>query len=261
MKNNAIFYKAIIILFLVIFTDDYKFVGAQNLFSIKKCEISLDINSKLNSKQIRSRGILSKYYTNIEQMVDESDFILLGTFSEIIKITKINSSQFLTLKRLEKKPRKYLTSLEINQILSLRDPGHRDIEFLPLEILKGHKISLPITIAQRGAINQETTLNTVKPMEEDTFFQPKDTYILFLVKPLPHERDLAGKDFYWITGASQGAFFVKNQKVYSRNSIGQIPLNVGPLIQGEPLNSFLSKVRRKVKSKSKLINLNQKVIN
>lgn len=80
MKNNAIFYKAIIILFLVIFTDDYKFASAQNLFSIKKCKTPLSISSKLNSKQIRSRGILSKYYTNIEDMADESDFILLGTF-------------------------------------------------------------------------------------------------------------------------------------------------------------------------------------
>ena len=87
-------------------------------------------------------------------------------------------------------------------------------------------------------------------MEEDTFFQPGNTYILFLVKPLPHEIDLAGKDFYWVTGASQGAFCVKNKKVYSRSSIGQIPINIGPLIQGELLNSFLSKVRRKVKSLS-----------
>ena len=136
-----------------------------------------------------------------------------------------------------------LTSSDVKQILSLRDPGHRDIDFIISEVLKGQNISSPITIAQRGAIDKETTVETVKPMESDTFFQPGEMYILFLVKPLPHE--ISGSVFYWVTGASQGAFFIKDRKVYSRSLTGQIPSSIGPLIQGENLRSFLNRIKKK----------------
>jgi hypothetical protein len=243
-NNNFLIYRIIPIFFIILFTNNYQFVSAQKNRS-EKCNPLPNKNSK-HSRQLRSCGTPSKFYSNINQLIDDSDFIVLGTFSKNIKITNITKSQSLSLQELEKKPRESLTSSEVNQILSLRDPGHRDIEFMPLEILKGQAISSPIVIAQRGAIVQETTVDTAKPTEGDTFFQPGETYILFLVKPLSHE--ILDHTFYWVTGASQGAFFVKNQKVYSRNFIGKIPSDLGPLIQGESLNLLLNKIRSKVKT-------------
>jgi hypothetical protein len=244
-NNNILIHRTILVLFIIFFINNYQFVNAQKKLRGEKCNTLLK-NSKQNSRQLRSCGTPSKFYTNINQLIDDSDFIVLGTFSKNIKITNITKSQSLVLQKLEKKSRKSLTSSEVNQILSLRDPGHRDIEFMPLEILKGQAINSPIIIAQRGAIAQETTVDTAKPTEGDTFFQPGETYILFLVKPLSHE--ILDRNFYWITGASQGAFFVKNQKVYSRNFIGQIPSDLGPLIQGESLNLLLNKIRSRVRT-------------
>lgn len=244
MKNKlTLIFRVRFGLFLAVFIGNYGIVDARQVSVVERCARP-NSNSKGTPTQLRSRGILSKNYTNVDQLINESDVIVLGTFSKNISISKISKSQSLILKNLEKKSRKSLTSSEVNKILYLRDPGHRDIEFLPLKILKGQGMKSPIIIAQRGAIGQETNVDTATPMEEDTFFQSGDTYILFLVKPLPHE--ILNRTFYWIAGGTQGAFCVKNQKVYSRNFLGQIPSNIGPLIQGEDLNLFLNKIQKKL---------------
>jgi hypothetical protein len=140
-----------------------------------------------------------------------------------------------------------------------RDPGHRDLAFVVQEVLKGDKTTKQIFVGQRGAIGQNTTVDTVKPMEGDTLFKPGDSYILFLVKTLPHETKLAGREFYWVAGAVQGAYRLKNKKVYSRNvelaqpSPGEervpreIEEYVGPKVEGVPEEAFLSELRAKIK--------------
>lgn len=140
-----------------------------------------------------------------------------------------------------------------------RDPGHLDLAFVVQEVLKGDKTTKQIFVGQRGAINQNTTADTVKPVAGDTLFKPGDAYILFLVKPLPHETKLAGREFYWVAGAVQGAYRLKNKKVYSRNvelaqpSLGEKPVSreieayVGPKVAGVPEEVFLSELRAKIK--------------
>lgn len=140
-----------------------------------------------------------------------------------------------------------------------RDPGHRDLAFVVQEVLKGDKTTKQIVVGQRGAIDQSTTADTVRPVEGDTLFKPGDSYILFLAKPLPHETKLANRAFYWIAGAVQGAYRIKNQKVYSRNveltqpASGEEPVSreieeyVGPTVNGVPEESFLSELRGKIK--------------
>jgi len=140
-----------------------------------------------------------------------------------------------------------------------RDPGHRDLAFVVQEVLKGDKTTKQIFVGQRGAIDQITTADTVRSVEGDTLFKPGDSYILFLVKPLPHETKLAGREFYWVAGAVQGAYRLKNKKVYSRNvelaqpSPGEEPVSreieeyVGPKVEGVPEEAFLSELRAKIK--------------
>lgn len=140
-----------------------------------------------------------------------------------------------------------------------RDPGHRDLVFVVQEVLKGDKTTKQIIVGQRGAINEDTTVDTAKPTEGDTLFKPGDSYILFLTKALPHEAKIANREFYWVVGSVQGAYRIKNKKVYSRNvevtqlATGEeavpreIEENVGPNVEGIPEDTFIADLRRKIK--------------
>lgn len=205
--------------------------------------------------RLTSQGTVSKVYNSTDELLEGSDLVVRGRFTGKPALSPRRKGVELPTSSSENQeppPR------DTNLIYE-RDPGHRDLSFVAQEVLKGEKTQKQILVAQRGAIDSNSTPDSVVPMNGDSFFEPGSEYFLFLVKPLPHEIKLAGKDFYWITGAFQGAYRVNNGKVSSRSvelrgnkSKNKLTGNepepeIGPAIDGEAEDSILSKIRNKVK--------------
>lgn len=227
---------------------------------------SLHAESALNSQSVPpypaaaqlhpvSLGATARSYKTTDDLLAASDLVVRGEFTGKPLLSPLRRGPDLpTASSEDQEP----PARDPNLIYQ-RDPGHRDLTFVVQEALKGDKTTKQIVVAQRGAIDQSTTADTVRPVEGDTLFKPGDSYILFLVKPLPHETKLAGREFYWVVGAVQGAYRIKNKKVYSRNievapsSLGEEPVSreieeyIGPKVEGVPEEAFLSEIRRKIK--------------
>jgi len=160
-----------------------------------------------------SYGQIRKLYKTIDELIPDSAVIVLGSFKGPERIVPPNTS---------KPP---------------RDPGRRELTFVVAETLKGDAPA-QIQIAQR--ITPKT--NGVGPMAGDTLFAADTQYILFLTPALHQEGD-----FYWITGATQGAFSVITDKVFSRNVVGEIPKELGPTVNGVPINQFLTDTKASIR--------------
>jgi hypothetical protein len=219
----------------------------------------LQSNALATELQPTVKGTLAKYYETIDELVAESDVVVLGRFEGNPKISAPRRRSFETLPGRERvrtpqvKPTGSrvpgvqtspdaitpgsLDPQVIDQYLSTRDPGRRELAFRPTQTLKGSPTSV-IMVGQRAIFKG----STVRASEDDTLFKAGDTYILFLKKALPHEGEI-----YWITGATQGAFPVINGRVSSRNVTGEIPKNVGPQVKKEGLDNFLAMIREKVR--------------
>ncbi len=162
---------------------------------------------------------LARYYDDIDELVVDSEVIALGQFEgEPIAVPP----------KTDKPP---------------YDPGRRELLFRPTVVLKG-EVKEAIRVAQRVGVADSASM--VAHDEVETPFEPGTTYILFLV-PTLHKEEFG--EFYWVTGAPQGAFRVQDGKVYSRNVLGEIPQNLGPKVEGQPLDSFLATLREKISSK------------
>lgn len=186
-------------------------------------------------------GSVAKNYETIDQLAVDSQVIVLGNFQGNPNIARPKMGQDSAPARTanESPPQRNLdTQLKL---LAQREPGRRELDFQPAEVLKGDIQASSITVAQRAAIDE----NAVGPVEDDKLFEPREKYILFLTPALPNE----GK-FYWITGAFQGAFKVKNGKITSQNIAGENRQEViGPRVKGESLETFMTAIKEKVNSK------------
>lgn len=164
--------------------------------------------------QISDPAEFARLYTSVKDLSTDSSLIVLGQFQDLATVV---------LPKMDKPP---------------YDPGRRELGFRPTHVLKG-QAKTTIQVAQRVSFARSTS-PTVTAAGDDTLFRPGDTYILFLTSALPVELRGNAEPFYWVTGAIQGAFRVKDGKVYSRNITGEIPAQVGPRIAGQPLDTFLA---------------------
>lgn len=187
--------------------------------------------------EIKTSGQLANNYKSVDELIAASDIVVLGKFTGNPKIVLPNEGPPLPPRSAENAERAPLDPVVINQILAARDPGYRAMMFMPIKTLKG-STNGALNVGQRGAFTEVYTA----PDEGDNFFQAGDTYVLFL-KLEPSRSD----NFYWITGAVQGAFRVNNGQVNSRHVTGEIPQDIGPKIQGESLDNFLQTIHAKVK--------------
>lgn len=204
---------------------------------------------------ISSLGTVAKVYNSTDELLDGSDLVVRGRFTGKPDLSPRKKGVELPTSASEDQQ----PPVRDENLIYERDPGHRNLSFIAQEVLKGEKTQKQIVVAQRGAIDSNSTSDSVIPMNGDSFFEPGTEYFLFLVKPLPHEIKLAGKEFYWITGASQGAYRVKNGKVFSRSvelredklrnklSGSEPETEIGPAIDGESEDLLLSKIRNKFK--------------
>lgn len=159
---------------------------------------------------------IEKYYTSVDELLEDSDLVVIGIFKDQERIVEPN-----TPRNSDSQPP--------------YDPGRRELAFKVTDILKGYSEDL-IWVAQRVSF----MANGVEAMEEDTLLESSQQYMLFLNSSVQHPNE-----FYWLTGATQGAFLINNNgTVFSRNVIGDIPKSVGPTVDGLPLDQFISDLKK-----------------
>lgn len=162
-------------------------------------------------------------YKNIDELIAVSDVVVFGKFTGNPQIV-LPSKGLLPLSWKQNTQRRPLDPAIINQILTSREPGHRTMTFIPTQIFKG-STSKAITVGQRGVFTEAKNA----PNKGDRFFQAGDAYVLFLTLE-PSRSD----NFYWTTGAVQGAFQVKSDRV----NFSQI--------KSESLDNFLQTIQANV---------------
>lgn len=205
----------------------------KNTVAVAEIAIKQPSTTKLKPK-IKIALELANNYKNIDELIAASDVVVFGKFIGNPKILLPSKGQSLPPGWTEDPQRKPLDPAVISQILASRDPGHRAITFVPSKTLKG-STSKAITVGQRGTFTEAYTL----PNQGDKFFQSGDFYVLFL-KLEPSRND----NFYWTTGAFQGAFQVKSNRVNH-------PVNKDiPQIKSESLDNFLQAIQAKVNRNS-----------
>jgi hypothetical protein len=186
-------------------------------------------------------GSVARNYGTIDELVADSQVIVLGKFQGNPNVVRPKMGQDLALNSTENASPPQRDPDTQLKLLAERDPGRRELDFRPTEVLKGDIQASSITVAQRAVIGG----NTVGQVADDKLFEPGETYILFLTPALSHE----GK-FYWITGAIQGAFKVENGRVNSRSVTRENKQeDIGPKVKGETLENFLVTIKEKVNSK------------
>lgn len=158
---------------------------------------------------------IDKYYTSVDELLEDSDLVVIGIFEDQERIIEPN-----TPRDPDAQPP--------------YDPGRRELAFKVTDILKGYCKDL-IWVAQRVSF----TANGVEAIEEDMLFEPSQRYILFLNSSVQHPNE-----FYWLTGATQGALLIKNNAVFSRNVVGDIPESIGPTVNGVSLDQLTSGLKK-----------------
>jgi hypothetical protein len=227
-------------------------VSAGVYWSVNPLSAKSGASSKTDG--LSMHGSIHKIYASTDEFVQDSDVIVVGKFSN--KPTLKRPTKLADLPTANSEDQ--LPPPRNQDLLLQRDPGHRDLSFMVRRVLKGDSTTKQVVVAQRGAIGDDTTENTVKPVEGDTLFKPGGQYILFLKKAFPHEIQNAGYEFYWIVGASQGAHRLVNGKVYSRNiqkkAINneaaidtEIPEDLGQKVDGIEEEKFIQDIESKVK--------------
>lgn len=160
-----------------------------------------------------AHGQIGKSYKTIDELIIDSTIIVLGFFEGQERIISPNISN------------------------PPRDPGRREMTFVVTDAFKGNS-QARIQVAQRYTQKE----NYIAAVKDDTLFTSGTEYILFLVSALPQEGN-----FYWLTGATQGAFLVNQNKVFSRNVLGEIPKEVGPISNGTTLDQFLLDIKKLIR--------------
>ena len=208
-------------------------IAYKNLVAVAEIAIKQPSTTKLKPK-IKIALELANKYKNIHELLAASDVVVFGKFTGNPKIILPSGGQSLPPGWTEDRRTKPLDSVVINQILASRDPGYRTITFVPSKTLKGSTSNI-ITVGQRGLFTEAYNA----PDQGDKFFQSGDYYVLFL-KLEPSRND----NFYWTTGAFQGAFQVNSDRVNH-------PVNKNiPQIKNESLDNFLQAIQAKVNRKS-----------
>ena len=199
---------------------------------------------------VQISGSIAVVYQNTNQMIADADVIVTGTFTgEQIVVPRT-------------KPVDYPPRASGDAPTPPRDPklidqvelGHLDSAFNVSEVVKG-QVGSKVYVAQSGVIG--ATAATSKPISEGPFFTAGNSYILFLKKPQAHEiRNAGGRSFYYAVGAYQGAYRIKNGKVYTRDienldsaRLPKVPNNsgYGYRINGADLNVMLQELRSQSK--------------
>lgn len=159
-------------------------------------------------------GELAKYYKTIDELITDSEVIVFGRFE---------GQPTIVPPKIDKEP---------------YDPGRRELTFRPIQTLKGD-VKATIKVAQREGISEGGAVGS----SNFPLFKSGENYVLFLV-PTLHEEEFG--EFYWVTGAIQGALRAINDKVYSLNVTGEVPQEVGPKVEGQPLHNFLVTLQGKI---------------
>lgn len=150
---------------------------------------------------------IAKFYATPDELFDDSVLVVIGVFEDEQRILEAN-----TPRNPAAIPPYY--------------PGNRQLAFKVADTLKGESEDR-IWVAQ------------YPNRREDTLFQPGSRYVLFLNPSVSQVGE-----FFWPTGATQGAFPIINDKVYSRNVVGEIPESVGPTVEGVPLDQFIKELKK-----------------
>jgi hypothetical protein len=200
---------------------------------------------------ITMSGSVAVAYYSMDQMATDADVIVAGTFSDekiLVPMSKFVDFPSRNPKTLEAAPR---DSSLINQ----NELGHLDSGFNISEVIKGN-VNSKIYVAQNGVM--ATTPAASKPVSGDRFFKGGDSYILFLKKALPHSvKNAGGRSFYYVVGAYQGGYRIRNGKVYSRDiedldsaklSKSPTDLGYGHRMNGVDVNSVMQELRNKARN-------------
>ncbi|WP_009634439.1 hypothetical protein [Synechocystis sp. PCC 7509] len=213
--------KLLILFSMILVTS----IAYKNALAIAEIAIKQPFTVKLKPR-IKVASDFANKYKNIDELLAASDVVVFGKFTGNPQIVLPSEGLSLPLGWKEDRKRKPLDPTFINQVLASRDPGHRTMTFVPSQTIKG-STSKAITVGQRGTFAESDTLQNTG----DKFFQAGDFYVLFLTLE-PSRSD----NFYWTTGAVQGAFQVKSDRINC------------PQIKSESLDDFLRTIQTKVKS-------------
>lgn len=158
--------------------------------------------------ETRVSGSIAKIYQSADELLSDSAIVVVGVFDGKERIVSSNTTVVPFY------------------------PGWREMPFRVTHIIKGTPDAV-VQVAQHVGFAPDG----VRPVEDDTLFTTGSRYILFLT-PQP------GGGIYWLTGAIQGAFPVINGRVFSRNVVGDIPKEIGPTVDGKPLNQFIEDLQK-----------------
>lgn len=167
-------------------------------------------NIPSKDSDVKVLASVATVYKSMGGMVPEADLIVTGNFTGEQIIVSESKPLDLPPRESEKSPAPPRNTNLIYQV----ELGHIDSGFTVSEVIKGQTTS-KVYVAQSGSI----TMNSkATPMSGDRFFKGGDSYILFLKKPLPHEiKNAGGRSFYYLVGAYQGGYRIKDGRVYTRD--------------------------------------------
>ncbi len=238
--------------------------GTIGLITIGEAAFSDQVPPSAHSHQavptLTAHSSIAKEYKTTEEFTQDSDLIVVGQFIDkpILKKPRKTKDLPSRVNENDESPQKDMTPEQLMTLLEQRDPGHIALAFSARRVLKGDLSKKRIIVAQRGAIDENSTVNNTQPVSGDTLFKSGSRYILFLKKALPNEIANAGYEYYWLVGSTQGAHRIRNGKVYSRNlkkaktsqeeSLEpEITESLGQKIDGVNEESLLSEIEQKAK--------------
>ena len=167
-------------------------------------------NVQSKDSDVKVSGSVATIYKSMGGMVPDADLIVTGSFTGEQVIVSKSKLLDLPPRESEKSPAPLRDPNLIHQV----ELGHIDSGFNISEVIKG-QATTKVYVAQRGSIAMNSK---VTPMSGDRFFKGGDSYILFLKKPLPHEiKNAGGRSFYYLVGAYQGSYRIKDGRVYTRD--------------------------------------------
>lgn len=226
-------------------------VSVMSGIAVGAAYLNWQTNSSLADVQADNKvsGSVATIYKNTDEMLADADLVVTGSFTG--KQVAVPTSQPLNLP----------ARASENSVAPSRDPnliyqvelGHLDSEFRIAEVISGQSGS-QIYIAQSGMI---ITPSQSKSVSGDRFFKSGDSYILFLKKAQSHEiKNAGGRELYYLVGAYQGGYRIKNGRAYSRDienldSAKPVPPELNPSyghqVNGADVNQLLQDLRVKAK--------------
>lgn len=188
-------------------------------------------------RDVEIRADLADIYSSLDELVADSILIVEGKFVGNPNFREARQSPAVPPR---KDPEAKVPSQRDTSLISLRSPRHVELMFQVKDILKGS--------AGDGSKNQKITIAQIAMQGEqnlvgvtgDRLFQPGQQYVLFL-KPS------SLGNYYWVSGASQGAFLVDGEFISSLNNVADF-VQAGPRVRKKNVREFSDEVRHIVNS-------------